>query len=124
MTIETIRERLVGMHERIGRWSSKDKSFLRAAVKTLEIEHSFNSGCMNCYDDAFHLCVHKMEMTSADFATGSDEGETESRYYFTASQPVDWHGRYGMVTLDWYTSDDVIEKFIAEFPNQTYFVHK
>lgn len=112
------------MRERIGNWTSKDKAFLRAAVKTLEIEHSFNSGCMSCYDDAFYLCINKMEMTSADFAVVEDVVEPDNSYYFTQSNSVEWHGRYGTITLDWYSTDDVIEKFIAEFPNQPYFVHK
>ena len=119
-----IRQKLADLYPRYGRWTSNDKRTLRSIIRSLGIEHSFNSGCMSCYDDAFILAKNSLELSTADFV-GTDyicRDVVVGEYTFTEQNPVEWHGTMGTVILDWNTPVPTIEKFIEQFPNQKYFI--
>lgn len=124
MEHEEIRQKLSDLYPNYGQWTDEDKKELRSIIRALGIKHSFKSGCMSCFDDAFILAKNALDLSTADLV-GVDYigGEVAvGEYTFTAQQPVEWHGRMGTVILDWNTPVPTIEKFIEQFPNQTYFI--
>lgn len=109
MTTEEIKEQAVDLKNRYDAWTPGDKAMLRTLVKELGIKHKFNTKCSSCYRDAFHLIVNKLGMKSADFVEKKNE---ESKYIFIGKKEAVWHGPYGAVTLNEFTPDEMIDKFI------------
>lgn len=109
MTTEEMKEQAIGLKKRYDAWTPGDKAVLRALVKELGIIHKFNTRCNSCHRDAFHLVVNALGMKSADFACKKDKG---SKYIFTGKKEAVWHGPYGAVTLDEFTPDEMVDKFI------------
>lgn len=122
MTTEEIKEKVIDLKKRYNAWTPDDKAMLRTLVKELEIKHKFNTKCNSCYRDAFHLIVNKLGMKSADFVEKKNE---ESRYIFIGKKEAVWHGPYGAVTLNEFTPDEMIDKFIeATLGIQDYYAFK
>lgn len=122
MTTEEIKEQVIDLKKRYNAWTPDDKAMLRTLVKELEIKHKFNTKCNSCYRDAFHLIVNKLGMKSADFVEKKNE---ESRYIFIGKKEAVWHGPYGAVTLNEFTPDEMIDKFIeATLGIQDYYIFK
>lgn len=122
MTTEEIKQQVIDLKKRYNAWTTTDKSMLRKLVKELEIKHKFNTKCSSCYRDAFHLIVNKLGMTSADFVEKKNE---ESKYIFIGKKEAVWHGPYGAVTLNEFTPDEMIDKFIeASIGIQSYYLFK
>lgn len=121
MTLEDIRTSIIEMQPRYNSFTSKDKQNLKLFVKELSIDHKFGR-CSNCYKDAFHLIVNKLGMKSADFVEKKNE---ESKYIFIGKKEAVWHGPYGAVTLNEFTPDEMIDKFIeATLGIQNYYIFK
>lgn len=118
MTTEKIKEKLTELYPRYGQWSDEDKRTLRQIIRILGIKHSFKSGCMSCFDDAYILAKNALELSTADLI----ENPNARTYTFTQDNPVEWHGVFGVIYLDWNTPDETIERFISMFPNQSYFI--
>lgn len=122
MTTEEIKEKVIDLKNRYNAWTPDDKAMLRTLVKELEIKHKFNTKCDSCYRDAFHLIVNELGMKSADFVEKKNE---ESRYIFIGEKEAVWHGPYGAVTLNEFTPDEMIDKFIeATSGIQDYYAFK
>lgn len=109
-------ERLAAIKDRYGKWTPDDRLELKAMVKELGIKHSFRGKCSSCYNDAFHLVMHHFGLRMADLNV--EVAQTSGRYVYLPSVDTIWMGRYGKVTLNEYTPDEIVERYIEVFPNQ------
>lgn len=109
-------EKLAAMKARYGKWKDEDRTELKAMVKELGIKHSFRGRCSSCYNDAFHLVMNHLGLLMADLK--QEPKKASGKWVYVGNAPAQWHYINGTVVLDENTPDDIVERFVAAFPNQ------
>lgn len=109
-------ERLAAIKDRYGRWKEEDRTELKAMVKELGINHKFRGRCNNCYNDAFHLVMNHLGLKAADLKR--ETKQSSGKWVYVGNAPAQWYYINGTVTLDENTPDEIVERFVAAFPNQ------
>ena len=112
-------ERLAAIKARYGNWNDDDRTELKAMVKELGINHSFRGKCSSCYNDAFHLIMHHLELKAADLEHGNKQ--SSGKWVYVGCIPVTWYCNNGTFVLDENTPDEIVERYIAAFPKQKKF---
>ena len=117
-TNEEMKDIIIEMKPRFHSFSVIDKKNLREIAGFLDIKIG---KCSNCYRDAYLEIRNKLGITVEE---ESKPVENSKKYRFTLPEKktVEWHSRNGKVLLGVNTPDHIIDQFISQFPNQTYFI--
>lgn len=105
-----MKEKILNWLNKNGLFTPQDKKEIKAATHDAGIEHTFRSGCPNCYTDAVTLlAIHYGVRLESPVTTCS------GRYEYLQPSPSMWNGH---VRLDATTPDFFIELFRASCPDQ------
>ena len=96
--------------------SKTDKANIRTACELADLDITINENCPDCWRDALAQ-LYKATNTKPDERIVTDGGEY--RYVGGVKRTL-WQP-YGVV-MDNHTSDDVITRYIASFPNQKIYI--
>lgn len=113
-----IKEKIKNWLVKGGAFTPDDKKEIKAAATEAHLDIKFKSKCPNCYSDA----VIMLAMHHGVNATVQGVETKSGNYLFTVPGKAIWFDKGVMRTLNATTDDETIERYMAQFPNQKFFI--